>query len=456
LIKLTNLTIFKNMRDSKKFILIVLFFYFFGLNSIFASTFNTSSFAFPENTEVRNNLYTNLTGSNQEALSTLPEWTVIEATGVRVNFFTEKVINEDGGNIYFCFSHGTDLDFSKGTIGSYIIKKSLDEFDNINYGITQIKIFYKNNDNSFIRLLSSESKQESVMEIQLYGRTTQKNIRVPLSLAELSRKSFSELANLTSNYVDWNFYITDYKKLYGDDVRLLAEAIDPLLFFLKDEDDGAIDREGNFVYIESLELQEDKGGLNCSGFAKWVVDGIYKPVTGENIDIAYLKEKHYELRGNRWSQKLEDEKDPYFGLDWTRNLAFEIMKLHEPQSILSSVDIRNLRYHEYRENIGFPIEDIKTVLYELAVTYPYNFYLGSLNNKSNEPPYLRQHTHVVVFFPYIDQKGKFQTLVYSLNEKLSVDYLKSNWKDNYIHLVQIEASARFEPSGVNFNPVIRR
>ena len=447
------------MWKSKKNLSIILLFiyiFFLSLSTAYSSSLSAISIQFPENTEVRNNIYTKLTGSNEEALSTLPEWTVIETTGVRVNFFTEKVVNEDGGNIYFCFSHGTDLDFLKGTTGSYIIKRSLDEYDNINFGITQIKIFYKNDDNSFLRILPSESKQESLMEIELYGKIIQKNIRVPLSLSELARKPFLELANLTSNYVDWNFYISDYKNLYGDDVRLLSESIDPFLSFLKDADDGAIDKEGNFVYIDSLELQEGDGGLNCSGFAKWVVDGIYKPVTGKNIDIAYLKEKHYELRGNRWSSKLEDEKDPHFGLDWIRNLAFEILKLHEPESTLSSVDISNLRYHEYKENIGFPLDAIKTVLYELAVTYPYNFYLGSLNSKSNEPPYLRQHTHVVVLFPYIDKNGNFQALVYSVNEKISLNYLKLHWNDNYIHLVQIEASARFEPSGVNFNPVIRR
>ncbi|MEA1911920.1 MAG: hypothetical protein U9N32_09655, partial [Spirochaetota bacterium] len=192
------------------------------------------------------------------------------------------------------------------------------------------------------------------------------------------------------------------------------------------------------------------------GFVKWIVDGIYKPLTGKNIDIAFLKEKHFELRGNKWSSKLENENDPYFGLDWTRNLAFEILKLYEPESTLPSVDIKNLRYHSYKENIGYPVENLKTVLYELAVSSPYNFYLGSLNSKSTKPPYLRQHTHVVALFPYIDKKGDFRSIVYSLNEKLSIDYIKTNWKDNFIHLVQIEATARFEPSGINYNPVIRR
>ncbi len=445
------------MLESRKNLSVILVFIFLlGINTVYASSFNSFLLQFPENTEVRKNLYGNFTGSNKEARSTLPEWTVIETTGVRVNFFTEKVVNPDGGNIYFCFSHGTDLDFTKGTIGSYIIKRSLDNYDDINYGISQIKIFYKNDNDSFLRIRPTENKLESLMEIQLFGRTLQQNIRVPLTLAELSVRPFSELADLTSNYVDWDFYISDYKKLYGDDVRLLSETIDPLLNYLKDNDDGAIDRSGNFVYIDSLDLQEGEGGLNCSGFAKWIVDGIYKPVTGENIDIGFLKEKHFELRGNKWSNKLEEEKDPYFGLDWTRNLAYEILKLYEPESSLSSVDIKNLRYHDHKENIGYPVENLKTVLYELAVTYPYNFYLGSLNSKSAEPPYLRQHTHVVALFPYIDKKGNFQATVYSLNEKLSLDYLKSHWKDNFIHLVKVEASARFEPSGINFNPVIRR
>jgi len=429
---------------------------FTGLLNISASPLNSQEPLFPENTEIRQMFYDKMTGTNKEAMSTLPEWRVIEETGVRVNFFTTKELHDDGKYIYFSFSHKSDLEFDKGSIGSYIIKRSLDEYDNINFGIKQIKIFYKNNNNSFIRIIPAVNNNESVMEIKLYGKTMQKNIRVPLSLSELSKRSFAELANLTSNYVDWNFYISDYKKLYGDDVRALANTIAPLLYYLKDKDDGAIDQAGNFVFINSLNLQTEDGGLNCSGFVKWISDGLYKASTGENIDIAFLKEKHYDLRGNKWSEKLETELDPYFGLDWTRNLAYEILKLQEPDAPLISVDVNRIHYEIYRANIGFPLEHIKTVLYELAVTHPHNFYLGSLNSKSKESPYLREHTHVLALFPYIDQQNNFQVVVYSRNKKISLDYLKSHWKGNYIHLVKIEASANFEPSGVNLNPVLRR
>ncbi|MCF6334883.1 MAG: hypothetical protein L3J12_03995 [Spirochaetales bacterium] len=441
------------MRESKKLFINISFFLvltFIPAGNLSALYFSGDGLGFPENTEVRQRYYKQMTGTNKEALSLLPDFVVIESTGVRVNFFTVK----EGGNLYFCFSHGQDLNYEKGEKGSYIIKRSLDYTDDENMGITQIKIFIKNDDNSFLRLRKG-ANNDSILDIELFGRLIQSDIRVPLSLSELTVSSFERLAELTSSYVDWNFYISDYRKLYGQDVRVLSETIKPLLGFLQDSDDGSIDKDGSFVYIDSLKQQNGDGGLNCSGFAKWVIDGIYKPVTGTNIDIAYLKEKHYELRGNKWSARLEGL-DPYFGLDWTRNLAYEILKLTEPEAPITAVDVKNLRYHEYRENIGYPVSDLKTVLYELAVKYPQNFYLGSLNSKSEDPPYLRVHTHVVVIFPYIDMKGDFQIDIYSRNKKIDLEFLKANWKDNFIHLVKVEAATRFEPSGIDFNPVLRR
>ena len=135
------------MLRSKKKLLVILFFiiiYLPGLKSVSADIYDNLSLQFPENTEVRRELYDIMTGPNSAVLSVLPEWKVIDGTGVRVNFFTEKIVNSNSSNVYFCFSHGSDLDFTKGTIGSYIIKRSLDDDDSINFGIKQIKIFYKN------------------------------------------------------------------------------------------------------------------------------------------------------------------------------------------------------------------------------------------------------------------------------------------------------------------------
>ena len=86
------------MWKSKKLLLNFLLFGFlslFGSGIIFAAPFDSLSVQFPENTELRQYYYKQITGSNKDALSVLPEWMAIESTGVRVNFFTKKELNED-------------------------------------------------------------------------------------------------------------------------------------------------------------------------------------------------------------------------------------------------------------------------------------------------------------------------------------------------------------------------
>ncbi|MCD6396945.1 MAG: hypothetical protein J7L71_05355, partial [Spirochaetaceae bacterium] len=75
-------------------ILITIF--FTVVSAISASPFNNPEPVFPENTEIRQMFYDQMTGNNKVAQSTLPEWRVIEETGVRVNFFTTIELHDDG------------------------------------------------------------------------------------------------------------------------------------------------------------------------------------------------------------------------------------------------------------------------------------------------------------------------------------------------------------------------
>ena len=100
-------------------------------------------------------------------------------------------------------------------------------------------------------------------------------------------------------------------------------SIKALLGELKDSSSGAIDSEGNYT-------KDSGNGLNCSGFAKWIVDGFYYPLT-EGLSERYmslklLREKHPEERGPKEILMYEDTRDPYFGLDFTRNMAVQLGK----------------------------------------------------------------------------------------------------------------------------------
>ncbi len=366
-----------------------------------------------------------------------------------INFFSEK----SSGRISLYFSLDSGLDFTRVKKGSCeIIKTRSGE----SWEISSIRFYIKDDPDSYVSIYPDPDSGLSFMRIYLYGFLMQKDIKVPISIADASISSFVTIEKLTSAYVDWRFYLPDPMYIYSDDVIRLSNRIMPLLKFLKDTDDGAMDKNGRYVYIDTLEPQEGEGGLNCSGFAKWVVDGIYHLKTDSYIDINVLKQKNETLRGSRWTRKIEDKYDPFFGLDWTRNLARQMDLVTNPDVLPGTEDVRDLRFHSYTENVGYPLKDLKTIMYELAVTSPSYFYLGSINMITDIPEGFRKHLHVVVIFPYIDSSGEFSNIILSRNKRISEKELEQAYPDAFIHLVRVKADPRFTPPGLKFDPTIRR
>jgi hypothetical protein len=251
---------------------------------------------------------------------------------------------------------------------------------------------------------------------------------------------------MTQNRVDWNLLLgaVDVPKT----IEAMLKSIRSELPLLADCEDGAYDRWGQPVYISS----EDKspGGVNCSGFAKWVVDGFYHPLRGEYMDIGRLKQRLSNSRGNRWSEKYETERDPFFGLDWSRNLALELDEARggsakHPEAF----DVRNVMYHEYVEDVGYPIESLELLTFVLASWQPDSFYLGSVNIEYGDDPNLRQHPHLVVLVPSFTSRGTFEILVFERGQETGLRSLIDRFKGGYIHLVRIKAEGDFQPLSVS-------
>ncbi len=404
---------------------------------------------FPSTVFARNILSDTMTGDFEKAWNTLPDVYVDRVNERIINFFTEK----SRGEIKFCFSLDSAPDFTNVKKGSCIVtRKRASGFD----GISEIRFFIKNDRNSYVSITPSGGGEESLMKIRLYGYLMQQDIKVPLPVEKLAAVSFEEIEDLTSAYVNWGFYDPDPDYIYSDDVIRLSRRILPLLKFLQDADDGAMDKNGHYVYISSLKEQEGTSGLNCSGFVKWIIDGMYYPEKGVYTDISELKKKHMDLRGSGWSGKLEKEYDPFFGLDWTRNLAYAMAGLTDPGASFKSVDVKGLYYHSYVDNVGYPLKDLKTVAYELAVSSPDYFYLGSVNMITDDPPGLRKHLHVIAVFPYIDSSGIFHNIILSRNRRVTQAELEKAYPDAFVHLVKIKAGTEFDPPGMKFDPTIRR
>ena len=99
---------------------------------------------------------------------------------------------------------------------------------------------------------------------------------------------------------------------------------------------GAIDSEGKYT-------TDSNNGLNCSGFIKWIADGFYMPIRKQNnelplyMSLQALRTKHPNSRGDRYTNLFEDIRDPYFGLDWTRNIAISLANLRDKKNMVLKI-----------------------------------------------------------------------------------------------------------------------
>jgi hypothetical protein len=249
----------------------------------------------------------------------------------------------------------------------------------------------------------------------------------------------------------------------------------PELYF---EDDGAIDENGNYVFIETLEPQNTDsatanpaGGLNCSGFTKWLIDGILRPVTGGRLAIPPLKAP-FGSRGSSFTELWEERRDPFFGLDWIRNLAAEAgTVLRSPAySVLDEIEVKDKSFPQvivsenrtfvsrsypgFLEEAGYGIEGLHPLLYTLAIDEPGRFYLAAVNDETGPAttrdnprgsPRLRQYFHVAALIPYFDEYGVFRITVFESAAETSFNAFRSRYPGHYVNLVRIPIATAFDP-----------
>ncbi|MCF7928957.1 MAG: hypothetical protein K9L68_08600, partial [Spirochaetales bacterium] len=172
------------------------------------------------------------------------------------------------------------------------------------------------------------------------------------------------------------------------------------------KEDGALDSSGRPVLIDSVLPQNGRPGLNCSGLVKWIVDGILRGRDQDPVSIQDAKKKITSARGNRWTRAHESAEDPFFGLDWTRNLALEAISPETDRASLDQVDVSSVRGIEYLEDRGFPLQDLPYVLFQLVRNEPGYFYLASINRRLDiaEGRELIKHHHTLAIFPFISEE----------------------------------------------------
>jgi hypothetical protein len=307
------------------------------------------------------------------------------------------------------------------------------------------------------------------MDVVLYDAFIVRSLPMPVSLERLYTMQINDVLNLAGDKFPRRYFEpnpADYRNQ-----RQFVSNVRALLPNLNFTDDGAIDQTGRYVYIRTGIEQNEPVGLNCSGFTKWLIDGILKPVTGERLAIPPLKEPFGD-RGSSFTDVWEELRDPFFGLDWIRNLASqagtkllspafgsleEIEVRHEPFSQLISRSGRNIAIQSYPgflENAGYGVEGLLPLLYTLAIDEPGRFYLAAVNNEAGPPtteqnprgrPRMRQYFHVAALVPYFNENGVFQVAVFESAAENPFNRFRNRYPGHYINLVRVPVEAAFDP-----------
>jgi hypothetical protein len=390
----------------------------------------------PENADARISMKDTIFAPVRQAASA-PRRLIEQPGGAGTVIFQTAV--QDGA-LFLVFEPQGGSVSSLARAGTFIIKRSMKDGS-----FLQAKVFLQSDPGCFIRIAPASGGARALMSLSLFGETLQKDIIVPASFQGLLTSPVSRLMDLTASAVDWPLALPA-ARTRGDErlTRIVAE-IRRRLPRLGDAEDGAMDRDGSLVFIADGRPQKGTGagGFNCSGFAKWVIDGFYGPLAGALTDIDMLKERGLSARGNRWSAPREEERDPYFGLDWSRNLArsLEQARTGELQPV-EAMDVGDVDLFPYVEDVGYPVESLRTILSILSRREPGTFYLGSVNSSPGPgagPGGLRQHHHVVVLFPYVDQAGLFRSVVMERNVESTVDSLAARYPGSSVHLVRVSS-----------------
>jgi hypothetical protein len=332
---------------------------------------------------------------------------------------------------------------------------------------TLIRVFLRSDQYTYIQFRPLNA-EKCLMDAVVYGGYVTRSLPLAVPFERLYTMPLNEVLKLAGNKFPAKYF--NPEPIDYQDSRKFISLVRGQLAPLSFSDDGAIDENGNYVFIETLQ-PHNTPGLNCSGFAKWLVDGILRPVTGKRLSIPPLKAP-FGSRGSSFTERWEDSRDPYFGLDWIRNLAvaanstlrspgygdineFEVHSETFSTVLVNENNTFGLRsYPGFLQDAGYGTEGLHPLLYILAIDEPGKFYLAAVNNETGPAttpdnlkgaPRLRQYFHVAALVPYFDEYGVFRVVVFESAEETSFNAFKTRYPGHNVNLVRIPVTTSFDP-----------
>lgn len=306
-------------------------------------------------------------------------------------------------------------------------------------------------------------KPKSEVDLIIYGAYACRGVPLGLEFSEVMKLSFSELFNLTKETIPWNYVKSDYRNYMNN--KEICKKIRRKLPQFEYIEDAAYDEFEKPVFISTGEERSGtpgKIGINCSGFTKWVVDGITIALSGSATKIEALKQPTIELAGTLYRAQAEEE-EMFRSYDWIRNLSTAAVCAERDKEFPAGtlgVDVQvnpfaglkspdgTVRNVGFVPKTGYEINMLKPLLYVLAATEPDMIYLAAvkscMGNTENNPETWTFH-HDLVFLPYFDEAGICHINVFESGVETSFDEFVAANQGTYVYLCRVKSTDRFQP-----------
>lgn len=346
--------------------------------------------------------------------------------------------------------------YSPGAAGSWIL------FRNGQTGQPEKLHWYFNAD-SQVYLEFTAAANKTFADLIVYNNYVVKHTPVGVPFQRLYTSSFQEIQNWTNKSIPWykvQVIPGQYRELLQTayTVRKYLPKIQILDKGYYNEDGVLCNRSNDKPYIllnEDLEpYSAEKAGIlqvDSAGFIKWIADGLIFPYTGSytTADSLYNPTVEYNPLGKTGIKN--QQYDIAFSLNWTRNLALQAWNVRNRKQVKyedSGIDVNYNHFTKvspYIKDTGYKVQLLKSILYIQAVIEPGYAYFGAVKEYSVTKPEEFVFNNQVAFFPYFDDNGHFDCLVFEAGQEMTLDGFISKYRNSFVNLVRIKTSEDFYP-----------
>ena len=350
-----------------------------------------------------------------------------------------------------------------------------------------IKIYPRENPALSVSLRPAAQKAysgKSFIDICLFDAYVRKDIAIGVPFETLYHISLSRLKTLSQAIIPWDLF---NPPRYNSPVKTMSGIVEKLRYRLVQLKDGCFDHNGNSVHISNSEPQTELeitaamnidqirseviGGVDSAGFAKWIIDGMVRPVAGQGTVIESLK-RGTEVPKTHFTTPYLDTENVFFGLDWIRNLGAAALSLNLNRTVypdssgldvtecpfaltgaavsvstgMEKESVRRSGFLGYQRYAGYQTSYLLPLLYYFTIIEPDHFYLACISTLSSTKA-LRMYDRIAVLFPYFDGLGEFHVDIYENGEQIPADDFVEKNKDSYTAMIRVRA-----PEEGLFNP----